>query len=70
MYGQKIIWSWILFIVAMLVHSYLETYESKMMALFLFRDVNRYPEEGIEQDRIYKRSFDYFWYLSSIRKTH
>ena len=69
MYSQKIIWSWVLFVAALLANSYFESYESKMMALFLFGGVIGMLRKDIERDRFDGRTFGYFWDLSSIART-
>jgi hypothetical protein len=69
MYSQKIIWSWVLFIVALLVHGILESYELKMMSLLLFGGIIGILRKDIERDRFDGRSFSYFWDLSSITRT-
>jgi hypothetical protein len=66
MYSQKIIWSWVLFIAALLVYGILESYESRMMSLFIFGVVIGVLRKDIERERIDRDSFSYFWDLSSI----
>jgi hypothetical protein len=69
MYSQKIIWSWVLFVAAILVHGLLESYEFKMMSLFLFGGIIGILRKDIERDRFDGHSFSYFWDLSSIVRT-
>jgi hypothetical protein len=68
MYTQKIIWSWVLFIAALLVHGYFQTYESKMMSLFLFGGIIGILRRDIERGRMVEQSFSYLWDLSTLAR--
>ena len=50
------------------MHGYFQTYESKMMSLFLFGGIIGILRRDIERGRMVEQSFSYLWDLSTLAR--